>query len=150
MGYTLAEKLLASHTNDGKATAGDLVEANVDLLMVHEVLGSRILGVLEEMEFKKVWDPERIVVVNDHWAPASDINSAEIHRRNRNFVKDQGITHFCDVDCGISHHVLPEKGLIVPGELIIGSDSHSTTYGAFNAFSTGLAATDSAIPITFR
>jgi len=145
MGYTLAEKLLASHTNDGKATAGDIVEANVDLLMVHEVLGSRILGVLEEMEFQKVWDPERIVVVNDHWAPASDINSAEIHRRNRNFVKDQGITHFYDVDCGISHHVLPEKGLIVPGELVIGSDSHSTTYGAFNTFSTGLAATDSAL-----
>jgi len=145
VGYTLAEKLLASHTNDGKATAGDIIEANVDLLMVHEVLGSRILGVLEEMEFKKVWDPERIVVVNDHWAPASDINSAEIHRRNRNFVRDQGITHFFDVDCGISHHVLPEKGLIVPGELIIGSDSHSTTYGAFNAFSTGLAATDSAL-----
>jgi 3-isopropylmalate/(R)-2-methylmalate dehydratase large subunit len=145
MSYTLAEKLLASHTNDGKATAGDIVEANVDLLMVHEVLGSRILGVLEEMEFQKVWDPERIVVVNDHWAPASDINSAEIHRRNRNFVRNQGITHFFDVDCGISHHVLPEKGLIVPGELVIGSDSHSTTYGAFNTFATGLAATDAAL-----
>ncbi|MCK4566259.1 MAG: 3-isopropylmalate dehydratase large subunit [Candidatus Thorarchaeota archaeon] len=145
MSYTLAEKLLASHTNDGKATAGDIVEANVDLLMVHEVLGSRILGVLEDMEFQKVWDPERIVVVNDHWAPASDINSAEIHRRNRNFVRNQGITHFFDVDCGISHHVLPEKGLIVPGELVIGSDSHSTTYGAFNTFATGLAATDAAL-----
>jgi len=145
MGYTLAEKLLASHTNDGKASAGDIVEANVDLLMVHEVLGSRIIDVLDEMDFKKVWDPERVVVVNDHWAPASDINSAEIHRRNRNFVRDQGIKHFFDVDCGISHHVLPEKGLIVPGEVIVGSDSHSTTYGAFNAFSTGLAATDSAL-----
>ena len=145
MGFTLAEKLLANHTTDGKATAGDIVEANVNLLMVHEVLGSRILSVLAEMDFKKVWDPERIVVVNDHWAPASDINSAEIHRRNRNFVREQGIKHFYDIDCGISHQVLPEKGLIVPGELIIGSDSHSTTYGAFNAFSTGLAATDSAL-----
>ncbi len=145
MGYTLAEKILASHTNDGKAISGDIIEANVDLLMVHEVLGSRILDVLAEMDFKKVWDPERIVVVNDHWAPASDINSAEIHRRNRNFVKQQGIKHFFDVQCGISHHVLPEKGLIAPGEVIVGSDSHSTTYGAFNAFSTGLAATDSAL-----
>ena len=145
MGFTLAEKILASHTDDGKASAGDIVEANVDLLMVHEVLGSRILDVLGDMDFKKVWDPERIVVVNDHWAPASDINSAEIHRRNRNFVSGQGIKHFFDVDCGISHHVLPEKGLIVPGEIIVGSDSHSTTYGAFNAFSTGLAATDSAL-----
>ena len=145
MGYTLAEKLLASHTNNGKATAGDIVEANIDLLMVHEVLGSRILDILSEMNFKKVWDPERIVVVNDHWAPASDINSAEIHRRNRNFVREQGIKHFFDVQCGISHHVLPEQGLIAPGEVIVGSDSHSTTYGAFNAFSTGLAATDSAL-----
>jgi 3-isopropylmalate/(R)-2-methylmalate dehydratase large subunit len=145
MGFTLAEKLLASHTHDGKATAGDIVEADVDFLMVHEVLGSRIIDVLNEMDFKMVWDPERIAVVNDHWAPASDINSAEIHRRNRNFVRDQGIKHFFDVDCGISHHVLPEKGLIAPGELIVGSDSHSTTYGAFNAFSTGLAATDSAL-----
>jgi 3-isopropylmalate/(R)-2-methylmalate dehydratase large subunit len=145
MGQTIAEKILASHTNDGKASAGEIVEARVDLLMVHEVLGSRILPILKEMGFKKVWNPNRVLVVNDHWAPASDINSAEIHRRNRNFVKEQGITHFCDVDCGISHQVLPEKGLVVPGATIIGSDSHSTTYGAFNAFSTGLAATDSAL-----
>lgn len=145
MGKTIAEKILASHTIDGKASAGEVVEARVDLLMVHEVLGSRILPILKEMGFKKVWNPNRVLVVNDHWAPASDINSAEIHRRNRNFVKEQGITNFCDVDCGISHQVLPEMGLVVPGATIIGSDSHSTTYGAFNAFSTGLAATDSAL-----
>jgi 3-isopropylmalate/(R)-2-methylmalate dehydratase large subunit len=145
MGKTLAEKLLASHTDDGKASAGDIVEAHIDLLMVHEVLGSRIIPILKEMNFKKVWDPKKVVVVNDHWAPASDVNSAEIHRRNRNFVREQGITHFYDVDCGISHQILPEKGLVAPGNLIVGSDSHSTTYGAFNAFSTGLAATDSAL-----
>jgi 3-isopropylmalate/(R)-2-methylmalate dehydratase large subunit len=145
MGKTLAEKLLASRTDDGKASAGDIIEAHIDLLMVHEVLGSRIIPILKEMNFKKVWDPEKVVVVNDHWAPASDVNSAEIHRRNRNFVREQGITHFCDVDCGISHQILPEKGLVAPGDLIVGSDSHSTTYGAFNAFSTGLAATDSAL-----
>jgi 3-isopropylmalate/(R)-2-methylmalate dehydratase large subunit len=145
MGKTLAEKLLASRTDDGKASAGDIVEAHIDLLMVHEVLGSRIIPILKEMNFKKVWNPEKVVVVNDHWAPASDVNSAEIHRRNRNFVREQGITHFCDVDCGISHQILPERGLVAPGDLIVGSDSHSTTYGAFNAFSTGLAATDSAL-----
>lgn len=145
MGKTLAEKILASHTNDGNASAGEIIEARIDLLMVHEVLGSRIMPILNEMGFKKVWNPNRVLVVNDHWAPASDINAAEIHRRNRNFVKEQGITNFCDVDCGISHQVLPERGLVVPGALIVGSDSHSTTYGAFNAFSTGLAATDSAL-----
>ncbi len=148
MGATLAEKILGSHTEKGEATAGEIVEASVDLLMVHEVLGSRILPVLEEMGFEKVWDPERILVVNDHWAPSSDVNSAEIHRRNRQFVKEQKITHFCDVDCGISHQVLPEMGLVAPGDLIVGSDSHSTTYGAFNAFSAGLAATDSALIIS--
>jgi 3-isopropylmalate/(R)-2-methylmalate dehydratase large subunit len=145
MGQTLAEKILASHTNDGKASAGEIVQSRVDLLMVHEVLGSRILPILDEMGFDKVWNKNRVLVVNDHWAPASDINSAEIHRRNRNFVKEQGITNFCDVDCGISHQILPEMGLVVPGATIVGSDSHSTTYGAFNAFSTGLAATDSAL-----
>lgn len=148
MGTTLAEKILGSHTEKKEATAGEIVEASVDLLMVHEVLGSRILPVLEEMGFDKVWNPERILVVNDHWAPASDVNSAEIHRRNRQFVKEQEIKHFCDVDCGISHQVLPEMGLVAPGDLIVGSDSHSTTYGAFNAFSAGLAATDSALIIS--
>lgn len=145
MGTTLAEKILGSHTEKGEATAGEIVEASVDLLMVHEVLGSRILPILEEMGFDKVWNADRVLVVNDHWAPASDVDSAEIHHRNRQFVKEQKIKHFCDVDCGISHQVLPEMGLVAPGDLIVGSDSHSTTYGAFNAFSTGLAATDSAL-----
>ncbi|MBN2228311.1 MAG: 3-isopropylmalate dehydratase large subunit [Candidatus Thorarchaeota archaeon] len=145
MGKTLVEKLLASHTNDGKASGGDIIEAHIDLLMVHEVLGSRIIPILKEMDFKRVWNPKRVLIVNDHWAPASDINSAEIHRRNRNFAREQKITNFCDVDCGISHQILPEMGLVAPGDLIVGSDSHSTTYGAFNAFSTGLAATDSAL-----
>ncbi|TFF91500.1 3-isopropylmalate dehydratase large subunit [Candidatus Thorarchaeota archaeon] len=142
---TIAEKILAAHSDRKNASAGDIVEATVDLLMVHEVLGSRIMPILDEMGFKKVWNPERVLVVNDHWAPASDINSAEIQRRNRSFVKEQGIRHFCDVDCGIAHQILPEMGLVAPGEVVIGSDSHSTTYGAFNAFSTGLAATDSAL-----
>ncbi|TFF67398.1 3-isopropylmalate dehydratase large subunit [Candidatus Thorarchaeota archaeon] len=145
MGKTLAEKILSDHSIDGQATAGDVIEAHVDLLMTHEVLGSRIIPILDEMGFEKVWDPQSVLVVNDHWAPAKDPQSAEIHRRNREFVRQQGIEHFCDVDCGICHQVLPEMGLVKPGDLIIGSDSHSTTYGAFNAFSTGLAATDSAM-----
>ncbi|NWF96226.1 MAG: 3-isopropylmalate dehydratase large subunit [Candidatus Thorarchaeota archaeon] len=144
MGLTLAEKILTAHSSDKRAVAGDIVEASVDLLMVHEVLGSRILPILEEMGLERVWDPDRVLVVNDHWAPASDIKSAEIHKRNRRFVREQGITHFCDVDCGICHQVLPELGLVAPGDLVVGSDSHSTAYGAFNAFSTGLAATDCA------
>ena len=147
MGKTLAEKILGAHTEKGDATAGEIVEATVDFLMVHEVLGSRIIPILEEMGVEKVWDPEKILVVNDHWAPASDSMSAEIHRRNRNFVAKHGIKHFCDVNCGICHQVLPEMGLVKPGDLVIGSDSHSTSYGAFNAFSTGLAATDSALII---
>ncbi len=145
MGKTLAEKLMAAHTIEGSAEAGEIIEAEVDLIMVHEVLGSRIIPVLDEMGVEEVWDSDKILVVNDHWAPASDIQSAEIHMRNREFVKKHNIMHFCDVDCGISHQVLPEMGLVTPGDFIIGSDSHSTTYGAFNAFSAGLAATDSAL-----
>ena len=147
MGKTLAEKILGSHTKQGDATAGEIVEATVDFLMVHEVLGSRIIPILNEMGVEKVWDPERILVVNDHWAPAKDSMSAEIHQRSRDFVAKHSIKHFCDVNCGICHQVLPEMGLVKPGDLVIGSDSHSTSYGAFNAFSTGLAATDSALII---
>jgi 3-isopropylmalate/(R)-2-methylmalate dehydratase large subunit len=145
VGYTLAEKILANHTEDQKADAGEIIDAYVDFLMVHEVLGSRVIPILEKMGLDKVWDPDKILVVNDHWAPASDIQSAQIHARNREFVKQQGIKYFCDVNCGISHQVLAEMGLVHPGELVIGCDSHSTTYGAFNAFSTGLAATDTAL-----
>ncbi len=145
MGQTLAEKILSAHTESKRAEVGEIIDASVDFIMVHEVLGSRIIPVLEEMGFDKVWDPDRVLVVNDHWAPASDTESAKIHIRNRRFVKEQNIMNFCDVECGISHQVLAEKGLALPGNLIIGSDSHSTTYGAFNAFSTGLAATDSAL-----
>jgi 3-isopropylmalate/(R)-2-methylmalate dehydratase large subunit len=145
MNRTLAEKILATHTTDGKACAGEIVEAEIDFLMVHEVLGSRIIPILQEMNVEEIWDNQKVLVVNDHWAPASDIQSAQIHIRNREFVKKHKIPYFCDVDCGISHQVLAEKGLAHPGELIIGCDSHSTTYGAFNAFSTGLAATDTAL-----
>ncbi len=145
MGKTLAEKILGSHTEDKKATSGEIVDASIDMIMLHEVLGSRIIPILEKMGVTKVWDPTKIFVVNDHWAPASDIASAKIHIRNRQFVKDYNIENFCDVDCGICHQVLPEKGLVAPGDLVIGSDSHSTTYGAFNAFAAGLAATDSAL-----
>ncbi len=145
MGRTLAEKILSTHTSSRRVVAGDIIEADIDLLMVHEVLGSRIIPILEEMGSEKVWDRDKILVVNDHWAPAANKQSAEIHQRNRRFVREQGITHFCDVDCGICHQVLPELGLVGPGDLVIGSDSHSTSYGAFNAFSTGLAATDSAL-----
>lgn len=145
MGQTLAEKILAAHTSSRRAVAGSIIEADIDLLMVHEVLGSRIMPILDEMGFEKVWDRDKVLVVNDHWAPAANTQSAEIHQRNRRFVREQGITHFCDVDCGICHQVLPEMGLVGPGDLVIGADSHSTSYGAFNAFSTGLAATDSAL-----
>ncbi|MFW9944393.1 MAG: 3-isopropylmalate dehydratase large subunit [Candidatus Sifarchaeia archaeon] len=144
MGKTLAEKILGNHTEEGVASAGDIVVAKVDFLMVNEAL-TRIIPILENMGVEKVWDPERILVANDHWAPASDTRSAEMHIKSRRFVKDHGITHFCDVNCGIAHQVLPELGLVRPGDLIVGSDSHTTTYGAFNSFSTGLASTDCAL-----
>jgi 3-isopropylmalate/(R)-2-methylmalate dehydratase large subunit len=144
LGKTLAEKILGSHTEEGDASAGEIVVAKVDFLMVNEAL-TRIIPILEDMGVEKVWDPDRILVVNDHWAPASDARSAQMHIKSRRFVKDHGISHFCDVNCGIAHQVLPEWGLVNPGDFIVGSDSHTTTYGAFNAFSTGLASTDCAL-----
>jgi len=147
LGATIAEKIIAAHSSSESARPGEIIQVKVDFLMVHEVLGSRILTVLEEMGVDAVWDPSRILVVNDHWGPASNTQSAEIHIRNRRFVTEHNIEHFCDVGCGICHQVLPELGLVAPGNLIVGSDSHTTTYGAFNAFATGMAATDCAMII---
>ncbi len=147
LGQTMAEKVLESHVVRGTVRPGKFIVARVDRLMVHEVLGSRVIPLLDRMGVTRVWDPEDIVVVNDHWAPAPDIRSAVIHRRNRQFVSEHGIPHFFDVGKGICHQVLPEAGLARPGELIVGCDSHTNTYGAFNAFATGLAATDSAVII---
>ena len=143
MGQTISEKILAKHSGQKKVYAGEFVDADIDLAMSHDntVLVSTIFN---EIGVKKVWNPDKIVVVLDHRTPANTSKTAENHKIIREFIKEQNITNFFDIGKGICHQVLPENGFVCPGMLIVGSDSHTTTYGAFGTFGTGIGATDMA------
>ena len=147
-GQTMAEKILTSHTKQKSITPGEIVEASIDVVMSHEMFGSRVLPQLEGVGFKTVWDPTRVVLIMDHWTPAPTIDAATIHQRVRAFVQEQKIKYFYDVGDGICHQVLVEEGLVRPGNLIVGTDSHTTTAGALGALATGIGATDMAIVLT--
>jgi len=145
MGMTMAEKILAEHADLKRIEPGEIVNAKIDVAMVHEVLGIRIAGMLREAGVNRVWDPEKIVALLDHWVPPPNVEAAEIHKICRSFVKEYKIKYWYDMRAGICHQVLPEKGHVRPGELLVGSDSHTTTHGAFGTFATGVGATDMAI-----
>jgi len=144
VGMTIAEKILADHSGRVEVSSGEIVNATIDRVMVHEMLGvpGGVAELFEKLGLEKVWDPDRIVALLDHWVPAPSIEIAEQHKICRNFVKKYGIRHWYDMTAGICHQIMPEKGHVCPGELILGTDSHTTTYGAFGAFATGVGTTD--------
>jgi len=142
MSYTIAEKVLKSHSTADKVFPGQYIEAEIDLIMVHEQLGGRIHKEYEKLGLSEVWDPNRIFFILDHWVPAPSVSAAQMHKDCRNFAKKYKFIHNMGMDKGICHQVLPELGFSRPGMLIVGSDSHTTTYGAFNCLSTGIGATD--------
>ena len=145
MAQTLSEQIL-SHAAGHAVNAGDVVTVGVDLVMMHDSLSPSIIKVLhEELAAERVWDAERVAVVIDHVAPASNIQTAEKQSDLRRWVRTQGITNLFDVGRGISHQVLVEEGLARPGMVIVGSDSHSTAYGCVGAFGTGMGTTDIAL-----
>jgi len=142
---TLAEKIIASRSNRESVVPGDLTFAEVDLVLGTDVTVPLGVKVFNEMKAGKVHDPSRIVFVNDHFVPAKDIKSAELSQTMRIFAREQGIEHYFEVGrAGICHVLLPEQGLIRPGSLIMGADSHTCTYGALGAFATGVGSTDMA------
>lgn len=143
MGMTISEKILARASGKERVEAGEIVEANVDLAMSHDN-AALVSKIFKEIGVDKVWDPDKIVIILDHRAPANIIKAAEAHKSIREFIKERGIKNFYDVGEGICHQVVPEKGYVKPGMLIVGTDSHTTTYGAFGAFSTGIGATEMA------
>ena len=142
MSYTIAEKILKTHSKVEEISPGQFIEAEIDLIMVHEQLGGRIHKEYEKLGLDKVWDPNKIFFIMDHWVPAPTITAAQMHQDCRDFAEKYGFIHNMGMNKGICHQVLPEMGFARPNMLIVGSDSHTTTYGAFNCLSTGIGATD--------
>lgn len=144
----ITEKILAAHCGKTNVRAGELITARLDGVLANDVSGPIAAREFEEMGFTQVFDRERVYLVNDHSAPNANINAATQCKVNREFAKRHGITHFYDVGrMGIEHALLPEQGLALPGELIVGGDSHTCTYGALGAFSTGVGSTDVAVAL---
>jgi len=141
----IAEKILAKASGKDEVKPGEIVEASVDVAMVHDLTGPLTVKSFREIRAKKVWDNQRIVIIFDHLVPANSIRSAELHKIMREFAEEQKIEKLYDIGRGgICHQVLPEKGYVRPGTLIVGTDSHTCTHGAFGAFATGIGATEMA------
>lgn len=148
MGMTMAEKILAAHSGKEAVTPGEYVYANVDLVMGHDVSAPRAIKIFKQLGSGKVFDKDKIVLIEDHFVPNNNINSAEQCKTMREFAVEQSITHYYPVGrAGICHAFLPENGMVMPGHLIVGGDSHTCTYGAVGAFGTGVGATDLAAAI---
>ncbi|RCK79290.1 MAG: 3-isopropylmalate dehydratase large subunit [Candidatus Ozemobacter sibiricus] len=143
MGKTMAEKILARAAGVKEASPGDLLDVFPHVAMSHENAGL-VIKSFKEIGTGKLYDPDRIVIIFDHRVPAESEKTAEGHKTVREFVKKYGIKHFFDINTGICHQVLPEKGFCRPGEVLVGTDSHTTTHGAFGVFSTGIGATEMA------
>ncbi len=143
MGKTIAEKILGGKVGRRDVSANEIVEADVDIAMSHEN-ADMVLKAFRNIGIPKVWDPEKIVIIFDHRVPAESERTATTHKRLRGFVEEQGIKNFYDVGEGICHQLLPEKGYTRPGEILVGTDSHTTTHGAFGVLSTGIGATEMA------
>ncbi|MFX0070483.1 MAG: 3-isopropylmalate dehydratase large subunit [Candidatus Hermodarchaeota archaeon] len=144
MSFTIAEKILLEHSDLKELSPGQFVDCNIDLIMVHEQLGGRIHKEYEKLGINYIWDPNKVFFILDHWVPAPTISAAQMHQDCRKFAEKFKFTHNFGyhLDKGICHQVLPEMGFSRPGMLIVGSDSHTTTYGAFNCLATGIGATD--------
>lgn len=141
----IVEKILAKASGEREVAPGQVVNAKVDVAMFHDLTGPRVIESFEEIGVESVWDPSKIVVVFDHDVPPSTIKAAELQKKVRRFAREQGIKSFYDIGRGgVCHVVMLEKGHVKPGELIVGADSHTVTYGALGAFATGIGATDMA------
>jgi 3-isopropylmalate/(R)-2-methylmalate dehydratase large subunit len=140
MGSTIAEKILSNHAGQ-IARAGDLVIAHLDFLIGQDGTSGVAIDSFRQMQAKKVFDPEKIAIIIDHSSPSPNEGVSAIHKKIREFTKEQGIKLY-DIGCGVCHQLTPEQGHVVPGDLAIGADSHTCTYGAINVFSTGIGSTD--------
>ena len=146
MGMTIAEKILAGHSGRESVEPGEFVDASVDTVLANDITAPIAIREFRRIGVERVFAGDKIVLVCDHFAPNKDIASAKQCKEVREFAREQSILHFYDVgQMGIEHALLPEKGLVLPGELVVGADSHTCTYGALGAFATGMGSTDIAV-----
>ncbi len=145
MGMTMTQKILAAHAGLDSVSVGQLIEAKLDFVHGNDVTTPVAIGVLEKNGITQIFDKDKIGIILDHYTPCKDIKAAELCKTARDFAHKHNITHFYDVGVvGVEHAFIPEKGLVIPGDLTIGADSHTCTYGALGAFSTGVGSTDMA------
>lgn len=141
MGKTVSEKILSKHSGED-AYAGDIVVAEVDFAMSQDGTTPLAIRSFNEMNVKRVWDPDKIAFIIDHSAPSPSREVSNLHEIMRDFAREQKIKNLYDIGCGVCHQLIPERGHVVPGDLIVGGDSHTCTYGALGAFATGMGSTD--------
>jgi 3-isopropylmalate/(R)-2-methylmalate dehydratase large subunit len=142
MGMTMAEKILARHAGRERVEPGELIEADVDLMMGNDITAPIAIKALKALGMTRLPFPDKVFLVMSHYAPAKDIQSAAQIKISREFAREQALQHYYAEGSGIEHVILPEEGWVLPGELIVGADSHSCTYGATNCFATGVGSTD--------
>ena len=143
MSMTITEKILAAHAGQDAVSPGDLVQVRVDMALANDITAPLAIAVFHELGASQVFDREKVALVPDHFVPNKDIPSAEQAKIMEEFARQYDIKHYFKVgEAGIEHVILPEKGLVVPGDLVIGADSHTCTYGAMGAFSAGVGSTD--------
>ncbi len=139
---TLVEKILAAHCGRDSVSPGEFINPRVDLILANDITAPIAIREFRRIGIDRVFDPAKVVMVADHFVPNKDITSAEQAKLMREFCREQGILHFDVGQMGIEHVLLPEKGLVVPGDIVIGADSHTCTYGALGALATGMGSTD--------
>lgn len=140
---TITEKILARASGNESVEPGQLIMADVDLAMANDITAPLAIDAFRKIGVEKVWDRDRVALVPSHFVPAKDIASASLSQRMRQFAREQNITHYFEIGrAGIEHILLPEEALVAPGDVVIGADSHSCTYGAVGCFSTGVGSTD--------
>ncbi len=142
---TLAEKILAVHADKKRVSPGEYINVRVDLILSNDITAPIAIREFRRLGVNKVFDPQRVVMVADHFVPNKDILSAEQTKLMREFAREPGIIYFDVGEMGVEHALLPEQGLVVPGDVVIGADSHTCTYGALGTFATGMGSTDIAV-----
>ncbi len=142
MGQTVSQKILAEHAGRKSVEPGEIVKAKIDIAMAPDLTAVLAYNAMKSMGVDRVWDKSRVIFLNDHIAPPTTVQNATLQKQCREIAYDEGFTNFYDINAGVCHQVLPEKGHVWPGMVLVGADSHTCTHGAFGAFATGIGSTD--------